>query len=195
MEAVEGEDEEDRNDRNSNELVASASGTLGGSKGKFYFAEMSAIDPELWRQEAERVTPLLRKHEANIGQVGGLSATWRSHLDLLMKHVTEVILGQPSRATKDAVPAFTSSNIADFISSLRTNLQESLQKIQHMEKLLCGRAAFTGFSLEYESYNKVWSIDVFIMQHFCVFIHAAFYVGVAIFTREMRRIEHQRFCI
>lgn len=156
MEVVEGEDEDGHADSEVNELAISASGTLGSSRGRFYFAEMTTIDPELWRQETERVTPLLRKYEGTMNNVGGLSATWRTHLDLLVNHVREVIQGETTNKTKkESVPRLTSSAIAESISSLRSNLQETLSKIQHSEKLLTGRATFTGFALEYEGYQKV----------------------------------------
>lgn len=156
LEVVEGEDEDGHVDSEVNELAISASGTLGSSRGRFYFAEMTTIDPELWRQETERVTPLLRKYEGTMNNVGGLSATWRTHLDLLVNHVREVIQGETTNKTKrDVAPRLTSSAIAESISSLRSNLQESLSKIQHSEKLLTGRATFTGFALEYEGYQKV----------------------------------------
>lgn len=168
LEVAEGEDEDGHVDSEVNELAISASGTLGSSRGRFYFADMTTIDPELWRQETERVTPLLRKYEANMGNVGGLSATWRTHLDLLVNHVKEVIQGETSNKTKkDTVPRLTSSAIADSISSLRSNLQESLTKIQHSEKLLTGRATFTGFALEYEGYKKVHSL----LSFECVGVH------------------------
>lgn len=138
---------------------ASTSATFSNSvRGRMYCPpEMTTIDPELWRQEADRVAPLLKKHE--VSAKTGVSATWQAHLDMLLKHVDEVIAGkaESSPVNRGQQTKMTATVIGESIRQLQVQLQESLQKMAHSEKMLSSRASFTGFSLEYQGYQQVRS--------------------------------------
>lgn len=156
---------------------ASTSATFSSSvRGRMYCPpEMTTIDPELWRQEADRVAPLLKKYE--VSAKTGASATWQAHLDMLLKHVDEVIVGKAeSSSVKGQQIKMTASIIGESIRQLQVQLQESLQKMVHSEKMLSSRASFTGFSLEYRGYQQVQYLHIW--PYFFLILILRLFAGV-----------------
>jgi hypothetical protein len=86
----EGKDDE-------SELAFSVSMSTRGAK--FSFPDTTPIDPLLWKEETERVAPLLKKAE-KIG--GGLTThSWQAHLQSMEEYCTKILSRPPSKLTTD----------------------------------------------------------------------------------------------
>lgn len=144
-------EEDDEQEIFAAETDMTASGS--GRGGRFFFVDpnsRNAIDPELWKLEAERVGSTLKKHEISMNNGAGINSTWQAHMDRLLTHVNNT--SSSSAATNKGA---SSTIIMDTMSGFRLQLQDSIQKITVAEKMLAANSAMTGSSLEFQHLQQV----------------------------------------
>ena len=145
------------------------------------------INPVLWKQETERVTPLLKKQEAM--SFASLQSTWQHHLEVLVKYCDvhlqhlkeqpqsasgssgttknvnidplEKPLGQHTKQTP-APAIYSQSPLTENILQLKSLLQSEIQKLVLTERYLNTQPSLDSLSRDFALSKHVsFSVVIF----------------------------------
>lgn len=117
---------------------------------------LPSIDPDKWKEETERVAPLLN----NLRKINEISflTEWSSHVELMQKYVKDNIL--EDCAYQEAVSNSSASSIKIMLRAVNIELREVLKKISSAERTLQGKNSFDSLFLDYEVCTKVNLIKI-----------------------------------
>lgn len=171
--SIEEEDEE----RGAND-IGSSQWSVSMDKGKGRVPEYvnhHHIDPKLWQQETERVTPSLKKQETMY--MTAASSTWQHHVEMLIKYCTvhlqhlkdekkdkeanQVVadpLEKPLGKHVQSVPpppVYSQSPLTENIQRLRSLLQSELQKVALSERYVNTQPTFDQLARDFAVLKSV----------------------------------------
>ena len=112
--------------------------------------ESTAVDPRLWREETERIVPLLRRSERAIDITTHVS--WQSHVALISDYCRQNS-STPSPAIISSVRK--SAAISETMRSLQQQVSDDLKNILTAERLLNSRNQMAEHQIHFQSVREV----------------------------------------
>lgn len=155
----------------------STSTRAGGDRHGFHHGrriiEATHIDPAAWRQETERIIPLLKKSEKSFE--AAMLNSWQSHFQTIENYCHDRRSGGGEKKTPPAAAATTITTmrnegnnnnagssaansrerISEMLRGMKSELSNQLLQIQKAEKLVRSRQEFEALELQFRSHQQV----------------------------------------
>lgn len=163
---VENEEDEIFNKDEDNEGVNSFASS--SFRGRFQLTENTAIDPQLWQQETERVVPLLKMKEQSLYNYGsGMGSSWIMHLEALMKYSLKIGVASAGSTVKAEVDGGAASltNLMAGVTQLQHYVDTELKKLKVSERLLSVNPGVSAVAADYSLYKTVSSSRIIQLRH------------------------------
>lgn len=109
------------------------------------------IDPQLWREETERVAPLLQKGAAVASNT--YNGVWNHHIDLMKSYRNDNQAKRIVQAT--ASKAGTTGELGDSLTSMKIDISKTLISLKTAENVLNAKYPFGELSRDYSTYQVV----------------------------------------